>query len=57
MIKNNSNGQKTKYIAIRLNLIREQVQNLVIQLQHLPKEEMTDDLLTKALDPKPFAYY
>ena len=56
MINNDCNGQKTKHIAIRFNLIREQVQNLEIQLQHLSTTEMTSDILTKALDPKPFAY-
>ena len=56
MINNDCNGQKTKHIAIRLNLIREQVQNLIIQLEHLPTTEMTSDILTKALDPKPFAH-
>ena len=56
MINNDSNGQKTKHIAIRFNLIREQVRGLAIQLQHLPTKEMTSDILTKALDPKPFAH-
>ena len=56
MINNDSNGQKTKHIAIRFNLIREQVRSLAIQLQHLPTKEMTSDILTKALDPKPFAH-
>ena len=56
MINNDCNGQKTKHIAIRFNLIREQVQNSQIKLQHLSTTEMTSDILTKALDPKPFEY-
>ena len=45
MINSDCNGQKTKHIAIRFNLIREQVQNLVIQLEHLPTAEMTSEIL------------
>ena len=56
MISNDCNGQKTKHIAIRLNLIREQVKDIVIQLEHLSTKEMTSDILTKSLDPKPFAH-
>ena len=56
MINKDCNGQKTKHIAIRFNLIREQVQNSQIQLKHLSTTDMTSDILTKALDPKPFAY-
>lgn len=56
MINNDSNSQKTKHIEIRFNLIREQVQRLIIQLEHLASTEMTSDILTKALDPKPFIY-
>ena len=56
MISNDSNGQKTKHIAIRSNLIREQVTSLVIQLEHLPTNEMTSDIFTKALDPKLFVH-
>ena len=56
MINNDSNGQKTKHIAIRFNLVREQVRNLAIQLKHLPTKEMTSDILTKVLDPKPFTH-
>ena len=56
MINNDCNGQKTKHIAFRFNLIREQVKSLAIQLEHLPTKEMTSDILTKALDPKPFAH-
>ena len=56
MIKNDCNGQKTKHIAIRFNLIRELVQQLEIAMEHLPTEDMTSDILTKPLDPKPFMH-
>ena len=36
MIKNDCNGQKTKHIAIRFNMIRELVQQLEIAMEHLP---------------------
>ena len=46
----------SKHIEIRFNLIRERVLKLIIQLEHLATKEMTSDILTKALDPKPFTY-
>ena len=56
MIQNDCNGQKTKHIAIRFNLIRELVQQLEIAMVHLPTADMTSDILTKPLDPKPFLH-
>ena len=56
MIQNDCNGQKTKHIAIRFNLIRELVQQLEIAMKHQPTQEMISDILTKPLDPKPFMY-
>ena len=56
MINNDSNSNKTKHIEIRFNLIREQVLKRSIELQHLSTKEMTSDILTKALDPKPFTH-
>ena len=56
MINDDCNGQKTRHIAIRFNLISERVQNLEILLKHLSTMELTSDILTKALKPKPFAY-
>ena len=56
MIKNDCNGQKTKHIAIRFNLIRELVQQLEIAIEHLPTEDMTSGILSKPLDPKPFMH-
>ena len=55
MINNDSDGQTMKYIAIRFNFIREQVKNIIIQLEHLPTKEVISDILTKTLNPKPFA--
>ena len=52
MIKNDCNGQKTKHITIRFNLIRELVQQLEIAMDHLPTVDMNSDILTKMLDPK-----
>ena len=56
MINNDCNGQKTKHIKIRFNLIREQVKLLKIALQYLPTQDMISDILTKSLDPKPFLH-
>ena len=56
MINNDSNSNKTKHIEIRFNLIREQVLKMIIELQHLSTKDMTSDILTKALDPKPLCY-
>jgi len=39
MIKNKSNGKKTKHIEVRYNLIREQVEKLVIKMQHLSSKD------------------
>jgi hypothetical protein len=56
MINNDSHSQKTKHIDIRFNLIKEQVQNNVIVMEHLSTVEMISDILTKALDPKAFLH-
>ena len=56
MINNDCNSQKTKHVAIKYNLVREQVQLHNIQMTHLSTKEMTSDMLTKALSPTPFLY-
>jgi len=56
MIKNRSNGKKTKHIEVRYNLIREQVEKMVIKMQHLSTKDMTSDMLTKPLAPGPFVH-
>ena len=57
MINNDSNSNKTKHIEIHFNLIREQVLKIIIEHQHLTTKEMTSNILTKALDPKPFTHF
>jgi hypothetical protein len=54
MINNDCNSQKTKHVAIKYNLVREQVQQNHIKMTHLPTQDMTSDMLTKALAPTPF---
>jgi hypothetical protein len=54
MINNDCNSQKTKHVAIKYNLVREQVQLQHIKMNHLPTQDMTSDMLTKALAPTPF---
>ena len=54
MVRNDCNGQKPKHITTRFNLIRELVQQLEIAMVHLPTANMTSDMLTNPLDPKPF---
>ena len=54
MINNDCNSQKTKHVAIKYNLVREQVQLKHIQMTHLPTKDITSDMLTKALAPTPF---
>ena len=56
MIQNDCNGQKTKHIAIRFNMIRELVQQLEIAMEHLPTADMTSDILTKPLNPTPLLH-
>ena len=56
MIENQSNTQRTKHIDIRYNMIREQVLQRVIRMEHLATVDMTSDALTKALAPQPFLH-
>eukprot|EP01031_Cornospumella_fuschlensis_P031801 gene31801-38441_t len=56
MINNDSHTQKTKHVDIRYHLIREQIQNQVISMEHLSTREMTSDMLTKALPPAPYLH-
>ena len=56
MINNDSNSQKTKHVAIKYNLIREQVQLNNIKLHHLGTKDMISDILTKPLPPTPFLH-
>ena len=56
MINNDSNSQKTKHVAIKYNLVREQVQLKNIKLNHLCTKDMISDILTKPLPPTPFLH-
>ena len=56
MIKNKSNGKKTKHIAVRYNLIRGQVDKNIIAIKWLETKNMTSDILTKSLSPAPFVH-
>ena len=56
MIKNKSNEKRTKHLDVRFNMIRELVEKLVIVVRHLTSQEMTSDILTKALAPAPFLH-
>ena len=56
MINNDSNSQKTKHVAIKYNLIREQVQLNNIKLNHLCTKDMISDILTNPLPPTPFLH-
>ena len=56
MIKNKSNGKKTKHIEVRYNLVREQVDKNIIAVKWLETKNMTSDILTKSLSPAPFVH-
>jgi len=56
MIESQSNTQRTKHIDIRYNMIREQVLQQVIRMEHLATSDMTSDALTKGLAPHPFLH-
>jgi hypothetical protein len=50
------NKHKTKHIALRYNFIREQIAENNILIEYLPTEDMTSDILTKALGPSAFLH-
>jgi len=54
MIKNKSNGNRTKHIEVRYNLVREQQSIGTLRMVHLSTEKMTSDMLSKPLSPSPF---
>ena len=56
MIKNKSNGKRTKHVEVRYNLIRDQVTNKVIAMEWLNTKDKTSDALTKTLAPGPFVH-
>ena len=56
MIKNKSNGKRTKHVELRYTIIRDHVTNKLIAVEWMPTKEMTADILTKALSPEPFEH-
>ena len=56
MIKNKSNGKRTKHLEVRFNMIRELVEKMVIVVKHLTSKDMTSDILTKSLAPAAFIH-
>ena len=54
MFLKDGNGGKTRHLAIRFSLVREQVKEGSIKPEYLPTEDMTSDILTKALGPSAF---
>ena len=56
IIINDCNTQTTKHIDIRYNLVREQVQKKNLAMIHLFSNDMTSDMLTKALSLTPFLH-
>ena len=56
MIKNKSNGKRTKHVELRYTIIRDHVTNKIIAVEWMPTTEMTADILTKALAPAPFRH-
>jgi hypothetical protein len=47
---------KTKHIAIKYHFLREQVTNIIVQLNYIPSTEQIVDIFTKPLAATPFGY-
>ena len=56
MIKNKSNGKRTKHVELRYTIIRDHVTKKLIAVEWMDTKNMTSDILTKALAPGPFAH-
>ena len=56
IIMKNGNGNKTKHIDLRYNVLRELVLAKQIEVVHLPGANMTADILTKATGPTVFKH-
>ena len=48
---------KTKHIEIQYHYIRDMVQNGVVELQYVPKDDLTAYILTKPLLRTKFEYF
>ena len=47
---------KTKHIPIKYHFLREQVTNIIVQLNYITSKEQIDDIFTKPLVATPFEY-
>jgi hypothetical protein len=47
---------KTKHIPIKYHFLREQVTNIIVQLNYIPCIEQIADIFTKPLATTPFGY-
>jgi hypothetical protein len=47
---------KTKHIPIKYHFLREQVSNMIVQLNYIPSTEQIVDIFTKPLAATPFGY-
>jgi hypothetical protein len=47
---------KTKCIPIKYHFLREQVTNIIVQLNYIPSTEQIADIFTKPLATIPFGY-
>jgi hypothetical protein len=47
---------KTKHIPIKYHFLREQVTNIIVQLNYIPSTEYIADIFTKPLAATPFGY-
>jgi len=56
IISKPGNGNKSKHIHLRYNVLRELVLNKMIEVVHLPGIDMTSDILTKATGPTVFLH-
>ena len=56
MIKNKSNGKRTKHVELRYTIIRDHITNKLIAVEWMPTADMTADILTKSLAPAPFVH-
>ena len=56
MSKNPVLHSKTKHIPIKYHFLREQVTNMVFQLNFIPSLDQIVDILTKPLPKKQFEY-
>jgi hypothetical protein len=54
--KNHVLHSKTKHIPIKYHFLREQVTNIIVQLNYIPSKEQMVNIFTKPLAVNPFGY-